>query len=76
VVTDTAGNTVRKTKTGGSGGGGGGGKEFKNDFDKYYNMVEDINELTRLRNLLETDYNQLLTSEATNGKQIYDNLKK
>ena len=60
---------------GGGGGGGGGKKEFKNDFDKYYNMVEDINELTRLRNLLETDYNQLLKSEAATGKQIYDNLK-
>ena len=58
-----------------TGGGGGGGKEFKNDFDKYYNMVEDINELERLRNLLETDYNQLLNSEYQTGKQIYDNLK-
>ncbi len=84
-VVDIQTGTLKITKTGASGsglptksggGGGGGGKEFKNDFDKYYNMVEDINELTRLRNLLETDYNQLLTSEATNGKQIYDNLKK
>jgi len=50
------------------GGGGGGGKEFKNDFDKYYNQVEDINELIRLRNLLETDYNQLLEAEGTSGK--------
>lgn len=64
----------RNTKTGG--GGGGGKKEFKNDFDKYYNMVEDINELERLRNLLETDYEQLLKSEAISGKAIYDNLKK
>jgi len=30
--------------------------EFKMDLDKYYNMVEDINELLRLRNLLEKDY--------------------
>lgn len=75
VVTDSAGNAVNRNR-GGGGGGGGGKKEFKNNFDKYYNMVEDINELERLRNLLETDYNQLLASEATNGKQIYDNLKK
>ena len=84
-VVDIQTGTLKITKTGASGsglptksggGGGGGGKEFKNDFDKYYNMVEDINELTRLRNLLETDYNQLLASEATNGKQIYDNLQK
>jgi hypothetical protein len=39
-------------------------------------MVEDINELERLRNLLETDYEQLLKSEAISGKAIYDNLKK
>lgn len=68
-----AGSTPSKSS---GGGGGGGGKEFKNDFDKYYNMVEDINELTRLRNLLETDYNQLLESENISGKAIYDNLKK
>ena len=76
LVSDGAGNAVNRNRTAGGGGGGGGKKEFKNDFDKYYNMVEDINELNRLRNLLETDYNQLLASEATNGKQIYDNLKK
>lgn len=75
VVKDSAGNAVNRNK-GGGGGGGGGKKEFKNDFDKYYNMVEDINELERLRNLLESDYNQLLASRAKSGKDIYDNLKK
>ena len=75
VVTDSAGNAVNRNRNSG-GGGGGGKKEFKNDFDKYYNMVEDINELQRLRNLLETDYEQLLKSEAISGKAIYDNLKK
>lgn len=50
--------------------------EFKMDLDKYYNMVEDINELLRLRNLLETDYNQLLKIEGKTGKEIYDNLTK
>lgn len=59
-----------------SGGGGGGNKEFKNDFDKYYNQVEDINELERQRNLLESDYNQLLKNENKSGKEIYDNLNK
>lgn len=76
VVKDSAGNAVNRNKGGGGGGGGGGKKEFKNDFDKYYNMVEDINELERLRNLLESDYNQLLASRAKSGKDIYDNLKK
>ena len=77
VVQDTAKSTAKDIKSSGGGGGGGGsGKEFKNDFDKYYNMVEDINELERLRNLLETDYEQLLKSEAISGKAIYDNLKK
>lgn len=71
--TGAAGSGLPK-KSGG--GGGGDNKEFKNDFDKYYNMVEDINELTRLRNLLETDYQQLLESETASGKAIYDNLKK
>jgi hypothetical protein len=56
VITDTAGRSISSAKNSGKGGGGG-KKEFKNDFDKYYNMVEDINELQRLRNLLETDYN-------------------
>lgn len=62
----------------GNGGKGSGDKEkddeFKMDLDKYYNMVEDINELLRLRNLLETDYNQLLKTEGKTGKEIYDNL--
>ena len=59
-----------------SGGGGGGKKDFKNDFDKYYNIVEDINELIRQRNLLESDYNQLLKAEGTTGADIYKNLQK
>ena len=71
-----ANSTVNASNRKGGGGGGGGGGEFENDFDKYYNMVEDINELQRLRNLLETDYKQLLDSEAASGKAIYDNLKK
>ena len=50
--------------------------EFKMDLDKYYNMVEDINELLRLRNLLEKDYNQLLKTEGKTGKEIYDNLNR
>jgi len=57
VVSDTAGKSLNRNKGGGGGGGGGGNKEFKNDFDKYYNQVEDINELERQRNLLEKDYN-------------------
>ena len=70
-----AGSTANPTNKKG-GGGGGGNKEFKNDFDKYYNQVEDINELERQRNLLESDYNQLLKNETKSGKEIYDNLKK
>ena len=50
--------------------------EFKMDLDKYYNMVEDINELLRLRELLEKNYNQLLKQEGKTGKEIYDNLTK
>lgn len=70
-----AGSTANPTNKK-SGGGGGGNKEFKNDFDKYYNQVEDINELERQRNLLESDYNQLLKNENKSGKEIYDNLNK
>lgn len=76
VVKDTAGEAIKEKKQSGGGGGGGGGKEFKNEFDKYYNQVEDINELERLRNLLESDYNQLLKNEVKSGKDIYDNLKR
>ena len=76
VVNDTSGQAVNRNRAGGGGGGGGGGKEFKNDFDKYYNQVEDINELERQRNLLEKDYDQLLKSESKSGKDIYDNLSK
>ena len=65
-----------KNKKKGSGSGDNKDDEFKMDLDKYYNMVEDINELLRLRNLLETDYNQLLKVEGKTGKEIYDNLTK
>ncbi len=71
-----AGSTINPSSRKGGGGGGGGGKEFKNDFDKYYNQVEDINELIRIRNLLESDYNQLLKAEGSSGADIYENLKK
>ena len=76
VVSDNVGKAVNRNRAGGGGGGGGGSKEFKNDFDKYYNQVEDINELERQRNLLEKDYDQLLKSESKSGKDIYDNLSK
>lgn len=72
----TAKTGSESLKTPSKGGGGGGGKKFKNDFDKYYNQVEDINELERQRNLLEKDYNQLLKSENKSGKDIYNNLTK
>ena len=65
-----------RKKEKGSGSGSNKDDEFKMDLDKYYNMVEDINELLRLRNLLETDYNQLLKIEGKTGKEIYDNLTK
>ena len=68
-----------KDSNGGKGNGDGSGDkddEFKMDLDKYYNMVEDINELLRLRNLLEKDYNQLLKTEGKTGKEIYDNLNR
>lgn len=63
-----------RKKEKGSGSGSNKDDEFKMDLDKYYNIVEDINELLRLRNLLETDYNQLLKTEGKTGKEIYDNL--
>ena len=74
VVRNSAGEAITRNKSAG-GGGGGGSKKFKNDFDKYYNQVEDINELERQRNLLEKDYNQLLKSEGKSGAEIYNNLK-
>jgi hypothetical protein len=76
VVRNNAGQIETDNRHHGGGGGGGGSKEFKNDFDKYYNQVEDINELIRIRNLLESDYNQLLKAEGTSGADIYKNLQK
>ena len=59
-----------------NGGSSGSGKKKSDiDLDKYYNLVEDTNELLRLRNLLETQYNRLLEGEYKSGKLIYDNLK-
>ena len=69
-------NGGRNKKKDSGDGSGNNDDEFKMDLDKYYNMVEDINELLRLRNLLEKDYNQLLKTEGKTGKEIYDNLNR
>lgn len=47
-----------------SGGGGGSEKKYENKHDKYYNKVQDINELLRERNKIETRYQNLLKNHS------------
>lgn len=65
-----------------SGGGGRSSKAekepepYKNSFDRYYNLVEDINEELRVRNKLEEEYNDLINNSDTSAVDILDNLSK
>lgn len=60
------GSTVNPSNRGsgkGKGGGGGGSKKqnnWKNPYDKYYNLTEKINEALRTREKIERDYDRIL----------------
>ena len=58
-----------------SGGKGGGGKpekkkDWKNPYDKLYNLTEKINENLRQREKLETVYNRLLKDRKVSGEDL------
>ena len=58
-----------------SGGKGGGGKpekkkDWKNPYDKLYNLTEKINENLRQREKLETVYNRLLKNRKVSGENL------
>lgn len=58
-----------------SGGKGGGGKpekkkDWKNPYDKLYNLTEKINENLRQREKLETVYNRLLKDRKVRGEDL------
>ena len=60
---------------GGGGGGGGGGSKWKNSFDKFYNVYEEINKLLREREKLERHYDKLLEKRGVTAKELIESSK-
>lgn len=54
--------------------GGGSSSKYENDYDKRYNLVEDIAEEQRTLNKLEAKYEQLLTGSNTQASKLTANL--
>jgi hypothetical protein len=63
---------------GGSSGGGSSSKPepYENSYDKLYNTMEDLNELSNERNDLEREYSLLLLKSSTNAADLVENLQK
>ena len=61
---------------GGSGGSGGGSSVYKNEYDKRYNLVEDIAEEQRTLNKLEAEYQTLLEGSNTSAQKLLKNYNK
>lgn len=59
-----------------SGGGGGGSSVYKNEYDKRYNLVEDIAEEQRTLNKLEAEYQALLEGSNTSAQKLLKNYNK
>jgi len=66
-------------KDGGSNSSNGGGKgkdktsaEWKNELDWLYNLMEDIVELERDQKELEEEYEDILTDQTKNSKDLYN----
>jgi hypothetical protein len=51
-------------------GGGGGGSKWENPYDKFYNIIERINEELRTREKLERRYQQLLKSSEVSASKL------
>lgn len=59
-------------------GGGGGGKSkkknnWKNPYDKYYNLTEKINEALRTREKIERDYDRILKRRERTAAELLEN---
>ena len=54
------------------GGGGGGKNEATNDYDRHYNLVQDINAELRTREKLERQYDKLLDDRYADGQDYYE----
>lgn len=71
VVKPTSAPNIKAASGGGGGGGGGGGnKSYKPDYDRYYNLTEEINETKRDRNDLEREYEELLKQESATALDL------
>ena len=64
------------TGSGGGGGGGGSSSVYKNEYDKRYNLVEDIAEEQRTLNKLEAEYQDLLEGSNTSAEKLLKNYDK
>lgn len=60
----------------GGGGSGGGSSVYKNEYDKRYNLVEDIAEEQRTLNKLEAEYQDLLEGSNTSAQKLLKNYDK
>jgi len=64
-----------KGKKGGGGGGGSSKKQdnWKNPYDKYYNLTEKINEALRTREKIERDYDRILKRRERTAAELLKN---
>ena len=67
------GNVSKGKKGGGGGGGSKKQNNWKNPYDKYYNLTEKINEALRTREKLERDYDRILNRRERTVQEILDN---
>ena len=71
-------NPSNVSKGKGKGGGGGSSKsdkknDWKNPYDKYYNLTEKINEALRTREKIERDYDRILKRRERSVSEILKN---
>ena len=69
-------STVNSSNKGGKKSGGGGSKKqnnWKNPYDKYYNLTEKINEALRTREKIERDYDRILKRRERSVADILKN---
>ena len=70
-------NASNKSGGGKKGGGGGGGSKkqnnWKNPYDKYYNLTEKINEALRTREKIERDYDRILKRRERTAAELLNN---